>query len=103
LHWAAPYSDNATIRKPFLEHNLFLCPFVTHFGFCSFGLDLGSSLFVLPFSLCWVLCCLMELARFHSQSFVKGKYKLTCNNHRNSSPILKSDIYVEFLNFCMYV
>jgi len=41
-------------------------PFVTHFGFCFFWLGLGSSLslsiFVLPFSFCWVFC-LMELAR----------------------------------------
>jgi hypothetical protein len=31
-----------------LRHNLFLCPFVTFFRFCSFGLDLGLlSLFFL--------------------------------------------------------
>jgi hypothetical protein len=36
-----------------LEHDLFLCPFVTHFvGFCSLGSDLGSlSLFLLFFPL----------------------------------------------------
>jgi hypothetical protein len=33
-----------------LEHNVFLCPFVTHLGFCAFGLDLGS-FFFLPFPL----------------------------------------------------
>jgi hypothetical protein len=43
-----------------IEHNLFICPFVTPFGFGSCGLRLGSSLFVLPFPLCWVLC-FMEL------------------------------------------
>ncbi len=43
-----------------IEHNLFICPFVTPFGFGSCGLGLGSSLFFLPFPLCWVLC-LMEL------------------------------------------
>jgi len=44
-----------------LEHN---GPFMTNFGFLHFWLGLGSSLFVLPFPLCWVLC-LIKLVRFH--------------------------------------
>jgi hypothetical protein len=31
-----------------LKHDLFQCPFMTHFGFCFFGLDLGLlSLFLI--------------------------------------------------------
>jgi hypothetical protein len=33
-----------------LKYNLFLCPFVTHFGFFWFQLELWSSLFVFPCS-----------------------------------------------------
>jgi hypothetical protein len=46
--------------KPW-EHN---CPFVSDFGFLQFWLGLGSSLFVLPFPLCWVLS-LIKVVRFH--------------------------------------
>jgi hypothetical protein len=34
----------------------FFAPVVTLFGFCFWWLALGSSLFVLPFALCWMLC-----------------------------------------------
>ncbi len=32
-----------------LEHDLFFCPFVTHFGFCPLSLDLGPLALFLPF------------------------------------------------------
>jgi hypothetical protein len=38
-----------------LKHNLFLWPFVTHFGCLHFWLRLGSSPFVLPCPIGWVL------------------------------------------------
>jgi hypothetical protein len=52
-----------------LEHNLFLCPFMTtHFGLLGFfWLGLESSLFVLSWPLCWVLY-FMEFARVSSFS-----------------------------------
>jgi hypothetical protein len=40
-------SQLSTCGRYLLEHDLFLCPLVTHFGFCSSGSYLGfSSLFV---------------------------------------------------------
>jgi hypothetical protein len=51
-----------------LEHNLFICPFVTPFGFLHFQLRLGSSLFVLPFPFCWVFC-LMKFTKVSSLRF----------------------------------
>ncbi len=59
------------IPKPvrhFLLKHLFLCPpFLTPFGFCSSGSDLGplSLLFLPPSPFCWVLC-FMEFARVSS-------------------------------------
>jgi hypothetical protein len=56
-----------------LEHN---CPFVTDFGFLHFWLGLGSSLFVLPFPLCWVLC-LIQLVRFqHLESLLRYRFDI---------------------------
>jgi hypothetical protein len=56
-----------------LEHN---CPFVTNFGFLHFFLGLGSSLFVPPFPLCWVLC-LIQLVRFHPlKSLVRYRFDI---------------------------
>jgi hypothetical protein len=60
-----------------LEHDLFQCPFVTHFTFCSFGSNLVPLFFFPSFPPCWVLC-LMEFARVSSSnhsysSIVQGK------------------------------
>jgi hypothetical protein len=56
-----------------LEHN---CAFVSDFGFLHFWLGLGSSLFVLPFSLCWVLC-LIQLVRFqHLESILRYRFDI---------------------------
>jgi len=46
----------AKIALGALENNLFLCPFVTHFGLCSCGSDLGLLLlfFLSPFAGCFV-------------------------------------------------
>jgi len=70
-----------------IEHNLFICPFVTPFGFGSCGLRLGFSLFVVPFPLGRVLC-LMELTSVSSSlpnsrepimyNMEKGDYDMVC-------------------------
>ncbi len=56
-----------------LEHDLFLCPLVTYFGFCFFGSDLGPfSLFLLfPFAGCFLEG---NLPGFHQLPSLIGRY-----------------------------
>jgi hypothetical protein len=45
------FSDMFFVIGGVLEHNLFVCPLVTSFGFVCFCLGVGSSFFVLSFPL----------------------------------------------------
>ncbi len=49
------FSDVLLATGGALEHNLFLRPLVTSFGFVHFWLRLGFFLFILPFPLGWPL------------------------------------------------
>ncbi len=50
------YWINIYLSKGSLEHDLFFCHLVTHFGFFSFGSDLVHLSLILLFPVCWVFC-----------------------------------------------
>jgi hypothetical protein len=64
-------SDMIIATRGALEHNLFICPLVTQFGFVLFWLILGSSLLSFIFPLGWVLCLMKFTGVSSLASFMK--------------------------------